>query len=34
MIMKPLTLEERTVIQRSLNTTELTENEIYDIISG
>jgi len=29
-----LTLEERTVINEALNTTELTENEIYDIISG
>ena len=31
---EPLTLEERTVINEALNTTELTENEIYDIISG
>ena len=31
---EPLTLQERTVINEALNTTELTENEIYDIISG
>ena len=30
---EPLTLQERTVINEALNTTELTENEIYDIIS-
>ena len=31
---EPLSLQERTVINEALNTTELTENEIYDIISG
>ena len=31
---EPLTLQERNVINEALNTTELTENEIYDIISG
>ena len=31
---EPLTLQERTVINEALTTTELTENEIYDIISG
>ena len=31
---EPLTVTERTAINEALNTTELTENEIYDIISG
>ena len=31
---EPLSLQEREDINEALNTTELTENEIYDIISG
>ena len=31
---EPLSVQEREDINEALNTTELTENEIYDIISG